>query len=242
MSPCTYFHGFFFSGKDKPESAAAPFPKKSRVQQMIDDIVVGIVGEVVQQRWLCPICGCFDSVCGTSNKNNVWRHILGHAKYIIDVRIKPSKNSKRLSCLECSSVFEDPDYFIHHMAFSHNKLTEKTKQLKLASDDYKPLAYVLPVQKKRLKWQCLQCNQMFAKEYALMLHIAHFHYFELLVPMHTKRSEFIEKKYYTCTQKNCVETFQTSKALLTHEQLCHDALQVYMGKMIGQNTLYKKIE
>ena len=56
------------------------------------------------------------------------------------------------------------------------------------------------------------------------------------------RGEFIEKQHYSCSQKNCGEIFQTSKALLTHEQLQHEALQVYMGEMIGQNTLYQKIE
>ena len=56
------------------------------------------------------------------------------------------------------------------------------------------------------------------------------------------RGEFVEKQHYSCSQKNCGEIFQTSKALLTHEQLQHEALQVYMGEMIGQNTLYQKIE
>ena len=198
---------------------------------------------MVQKRWLCPICGCYDSVCGISNKDEVWRHILRHAKYLMDVRIKPSKTSKRLRCLECSCVFDDSDSFIQHMAFSHNVLEMKIQELKLDLDDYQPLAFDMAAdQKKRLKWRCLQCNETFAKEYALMLHIAHFHYFQLLVPMFRMRAEFIEKRHYTCTQKNCEETFQTSKALLTHEQLRHEALQVYMGKMIGQNTLYQKIE
>ena len=77
--------------------------------------------------------------------------------------------------------------------------------------------YILPAKntlvQKRLKWCCLRCNGKFAKEYALMLHLAHFHYFELLIPMKSKRIEFAEKAYYSCTQKNCDATFNTSKAL-----------------------------
>ena len=95
---------------------------------------------------------------------------------------------------------------------------------------------------KRLKWRCLRCNGKFAKEYALMLHLAHFHYFELLIPMKLKRIEFAEKAYYSCTQKNCEATFNTSKALVTHEQLLHQAMQVYLGKIIGENDLYMKID
>ena len=61
----------------------------------------------------------------------------------------------------------------------------KIQELKLDLADYQPLAFDMAAnQKQRLKWHCLQCNQMFAKEYALMLHIAHFHYFQLLVPMY----------------------------------------------------------
>lgn len=109
------------------------------------------------------------------------------------------------------------------------------------------MKYFLPAKKntllqKRLKWCCLKCNGKFAKEYALMLHLAHFHYFELLIPMKSKRIEFAEKAYYSCTQKNCEATFKTSKALVTHEQLMHQAMQVYLGKMIGENDLFMKLD
>ena len=109
------------------------------------------------------------------------------------------------------------------------------------------MRYFLPAKKnallqKRLKWRCLRCNGKFAKEYALMLHLAHFHYFELLIPMKFKRIEFAEKGYYSCTQKNCEATFKTSKALVTHEQLQHQAMQVYLGKIIGGNDLFMKID
>ena len=127
------FYIFFIQGSEKRskicnapeeihfESDTTPNPKKfTTIQEMIGDIVEEVVGQVGQKRWLCPICGCFDSVCGTSNKNEVWKHILRHAKYLMDVRIKPTKTSKRLICLECSCDFDDSDSFILHMAFSHN--------------------------------------------------------------------------------------------------------------------------
>ena len=101
---------------------------------------------------------------------------------------------------------------MQHMAFKHNMLEMKIRGLKLDVNDYQPLAYNhVSDQRNRLKWHCLKCNSKFAKEYALMLHLAHFHYFELLIPMNCKRIEFAEKWRYSCTQKNCEATFRTSK-------------------------------
>ena len=106
-------------------------------------------------------------------------------------------------------------------------------ELKLDVSDYEPLAFDMSIdQKERLKWRCLRCKGLFAKEYQLMLHLAHFHYFESLVSMKQRCAEFKEKKHYACSLKNCKEVFKNSKTLVSHEQLQHRALQRHHGKMM----------
>ena len=77
-------------------------PKKA----IMSDILEDVLGQVVQKRWLCPICDRFDSVCGTSDKNEVWRHILRHGKYLMDERADLSRTKKCYKCRKCSKSFK----------------------------------------------------------------------------------------------------------------------------------------
>ena len=116
-------------------------------------------------------------------------------------------------------------------------------ELKLDVSDYEPLAFNLAIdQKQRLKWSCVLCKGKFSKEYQLLLHLVHFHFFESLVSMKQRCAEFKKKKHYSCSLEKCKEVFKNSKALLSHEQLQHQALQVYFGKMIGPNDVFTKID
>ena len=42
-------------------------PKKAIMSEILEDVL----GQVVQKRWLCPICDRYDSICGTSDKSEV---------------------------------------------------------------------------------------------------------------------------------------------------------------------------
>ena len=77
-------------------------PKKAIMSEILEDVL----GQVVQKRWLCPICDRFDSVCGTSDKNEVWRHILRHGKYLMDERADLSRTKKCYKCRKCSKSFK----------------------------------------------------------------------------------------------------------------------------------------
>ena len=84
-------------------------PKKAIMSEILEDVL----GQVVQKRWLCPICDRYDSVCGTSDKNEVWRHILRHGKYLMDERADLSRTKKCYKCRKCSRSFKG-QFFLEH--------------------------------------------------------------------------------------------------------------------------------
>ena len=56
----------------------------------------------------------YDSICGTPDKNDVWRHILRHGKYLMDVRIGQAKSDEPYKCKNCSSSFKGRFFSFHY--------------------------------------------------------------------------------------------------------------------------------
>ena len=99
------------------------------VKEMVIDILFNdIIAQAVERkRWLCPICGMYDSVCGNADKEEVRNHILRrHGKYLMNVRIQATgtKEKKLYKCETCSDFFRDPPSLMRHIAFAgHNMVT-----------------------------------------------------------------------------------------------------------------------
>lgn len=52
--------------------------------------------------------------------------------------------------------------------------------------------------------------------------------------------EFIRNGHYTCTQIGCGQTYKTLQALIVHEEMKHNALELYLGTII-ENDLYEPL-
>ncbi len=213
----------------------------------VDWMIQLAVEFTLQKRWLCPICGVFDTVRGTRNKTAVRMHILKkHAKYFLDVNPLKFKSLPgglfRCHSQGCSLKLENELWLIFHLAYDHGILFKQ-----LAKQGYKDMTAFEPVEYKakkdsrRLSWQCLRCTLKFVNRQECMLHIALFHYFRLLLPLQTMQILWKRLGHYPCNQVNCTTSFATLPALLVHEQTRHNAMDVYIGKIIGNNDLYVQI-
>ena len=94
------------------------------------------------------------------------------------------------------------------------------------------------------RYKCLRCSDAsfnYKKKPELMLHLAVVHYQECLIPVEFLRENYAKTKQgYPCSEMRCKLRFSTLSGLVAHEQLQHNALEVYLGEILGNNDLYEE--
>ena len=243
--------------KVKSETSKPKTQKPTGVTEfIIKPILNGALKEVYKQTtdeedensnlwpaWLCPICGRFDTDEGSDDFSEVKRHIIHrHAEHILDVDIRGSKTRKGFKCKDCELCFDDPQQLVRHLAYDHGLLGRKIEEFGLNPKDFEPLLYSRKKCAKRLKWRCLRCPRAsFVKKPYLMFHLAHSHFYEYLILFEQKSKEIKKFGHYFCSEVGCEATFKNSSCLLAHEQRWHQAMEGFIGVIIGENDLYEEI-